>query len=98
MAAKDISDLHVCEAYRERWGNDIGRPSLDGFSIGALVTDRPPTKFVDAILKDGTGQPAKVVYRAMERAYSRGYIEYGVSLRSGWLTEKGLALLNGNQP
>lgn len=40
-----------------------------------------------------TGECEKVCYRAMERAYDRGLIECGVSLRTGWLTEKGLALL-----
>jgi hypothetical protein len=46
-----------------------------------------------ALLMERTGQPEKVCYRAMERAGDRGYIEYGVSLRSGWLTNEGLALL-----
>jgi len=40
-----------------------------------------------------TGQAEKVCYRAMERAYDRGYLEYGVSLRTSWLTDKGKALL-----
>lgn len=35
--------------------------------------------------------PFKVCYRAMERAHRRGYIDYGVSLRSGWVTPKGKA-------
>lgn len=45
------------------------------------------------LLAERTGQPEKVCYRAMERACRRGLIEYGVSLRSGWLTEKGQAIL-----
>jgi hypothetical protein len=40
-----------------------------------------------------TGQPLKVCYRAMERAHKRGYVEYGVSLRTAWLLPKGLELL-----
>lgn len=44
-----------------------------------------------------TGQPLKVCYRAMERAYRRGLIEYGVSLRSGWLTDKGKELTEGDK-
>ena len=40
-----------------------------------------------------TGQCEKVCFRAMERACDRGLIEYGVSLRTGWLTDKGRALL-----
>lgn len=29
----------------------------------------------------------------MERASGRGYIDYGVSLRSGWVTDKGNQLI-----
>ena len=50
----------------------------------------------EAIAK-ATGQPEKVCYAACERAYRDGLIEYGVSLRAGWLTEKGLALLKEGQ-
>lgn len=50
--------------------------------------------FADSVLIQRTGQPEKVVYRAMERAERRGLIECGVSLRSGWLTDLGVALLN----
>lgn len=45
------------------------------------------------ILMRMTGQPQKVCYRAMQRAQSRGYIGCGVSLRTAWVEEKGLALL-----
>lgn len=45
------------------------------------------------ILATETGQPEKVCYRCMERAAERGLLEYGVSLRTAWLTEKGKALL-----
>jgi hypothetical protein len=45
------------------------------------------------ILARETGESEKVCFRAMERAERRGLVEYGVSLRSGWLTEKGLKLL-----
>lgn len=48
------------------------------------------------LLQQTTGQAEKVCYRAMERAARRDLINYGVSLRSGWLTEKGEALLRGN--
>lgn len=39
------------------------------------------------------GAPYKVAYAACERAADNGLIECGVSLRTGWLTEKGKALL-----
>lgn len=45
------------------------------------------------VLMEQTGYPLKVCYRAMERAYDKGYIEFGTSLRSGWVTEKGMELL-----
>ena len=35
----------------------------------------------------------KLAYSACERAAERDLIEYGVSLRTAWLTEKGKALL-----
>lgn len=41
------------------------------------------------LLAEWTGEPLKVCYRAMKRAFDRGYIDYGVSLRGGFLTEKG---------
>lgn len=44
-------------------------------------------------LMNRTGQCEKVCYRAMERAVRAGLIEYGVTMRSGWLTDKGKALL-----
>jgi hypothetical protein len=39
--------------------------------------------------------PFKVVWAAMERASERGLIDYGVNLRWGWLTERGLAIVYG---
>ena len=44
-----------------------------------------------------TGQPEKVCFRAMERADRRGLLDYGVSLRTAWLTEAGKALLNQSE-
>ena len=35
----------------------------------------------------------KLAYAACKRASDKGLIEYGVSLRSGWLSEKGWDLL-----
>lgn len=45
-------------------------------------------------LVERTGQPEKVCYRAMERAARRDLIDYGVSLSTGWLTDKGKELIN----
>lgn len=51
-------------------------------------------KFPYDILMERTGACEKVCYRAMERASDRGLIEWGVSLRSGWITEKGYTLMS----
>lgn len=45
------------------------------------------------ILEQKTGQAEKVCFRCMERANNRGFIEYGTSLRSGWVTRQGYAEL-----
>lgn len=45
------------------------------------------------LLSQETGIPEKVCYSAMQRDYLKGFIEYGVSLRTGWLTEAGKALI-----
>lgn len=45
------------------------------------------------ILQRETGQCEKVCLRCMERAERRGLLEYGVSLRTAWITQKGEALL-----
>jgi hypothetical protein len=47
------------------------------------------------IIMEETGAPEKVVYAAMEREERRGYLDYGVSLRTSWLTDKGKAFLYG---
>lgn len=52
--------------------------------------------FPETILNKMTGEHYNVCFRAMERACDRGLIEYGVSLRSGWLTEKGTAMLTAH--
>jgi len=81
MATKDITDTQVCEAY----------VAFRSYSAAGLYDWWPYL-----ILMDRTGQPEKVCYRACERAQNRGYVECGVSLRSGWLTDKGLELIGGS--
>ena len=49
------------------------------------------------LLAERTGQPEKVCFRAMERADEHGLLEYGVSLRTAWLTDEGKALLAENK-
>lgn len=82
MARKDISDLQVCMAYLQARERNRDR-----------VTD---LVWPEDLLATLTGQPVKVCLRAMERAADRGYIDWGVSLRAGWLTSMGEALVNTN--
>jgi hypothetical protein len=82
MATKDITDQMVCEAV-ERYHN---------FMVGHNWNET--TKFPYEDLSKRTGEPEKVCFRAVERAYNHGLIEYGVSLRTGWLTDKGKDLIN----
>jgi hypothetical protein len=37
--------------------------------------------------------PEKLVFRKMGKLCDQGYLEYGVSLRTAWLTDKAIALL-----
>ena len=52
--------------------------------------------YADEILMKMTNQVRKVCIKAMERAENKDLIEYGVSLRTAWLTNKGLELLKSN--
>jgi hypothetical protein len=95
MAVKDITDRQVCEAYsryQARVREETKTPRLYGIGPGHK------SKWAYDYLMEITGQPFKVCYRAMERADDRKYIDYGVSLRSGWLTEKGENLLKEPPP
>jgi hypothetical protein len=58
--------------------------------------DRMNGKFPYDYLMEISNQPFKVCYKCMERASDRDLIDYGVSLRTGWITEKGQELLHGN--
>lgn len=49
-------------------------------------------------LSKKTGCAEKVAFRAMERADDRGLIDYGVSLRTAWLTETGENLVGTIRP
>lgn len=54
---------------------------------------RDAGKFIHELLAERTGQPEKVCFRALERACRRDLVDYGVSMRTAWLTEKGKLLL-----
>lgn len=76
---KDISDTDVCIATHMYQQKS------------SMVSDG---KFIYDYLHELIGAPIKVCYNAMQRAYDRGYIECGVSLRTSWLTDKGKELIN----
>ena len=80
MSTKDVTDKMVAEAYAEA-ARQRGPNWRDSY------------QYPYEILQQRTGECFKVCYRAMERAARRGLVEYGVSLRTGWLTDKGKELL-----
>jgi hypothetical protein len=44
-------------------------------------------------IQRATGAPEKVIYAAMQREEDKGYLEWGVSLRTAWLTDSGKSKL-----
>ena len=78
MSMKDITDKQVLQAY------------LDAEEM----RERGSMVWPDDLLAQRTGQAEKVCLRCLERAEDRGLIESGVTTRSGWLTEKGKALID----
>ena len=52
-----------------------------------------PADYAYEILGEKFKVSYKVAYAACKRACERDLVEYGVSLRTGWLTDKGLELL-----
>ncbi len=75
----------------------MARKDITDKQVCEAVRDYNATKHRDAwpyeLLAQRTGECEKVCYSAMERACNHNYIEYGVSLRSGWLTEEGKRLI-----
>ena len=80
-----ISDVDVLRAYVES-------SEVRG-KVSFADLDRVSSSWPEQILERRFGCAPKVAFAAMERAFNRGLIEYGVSLRAGWITEKGRALL-----
>lgn len=93
----DITDEMVCRAYLPQMERRAAEAHLDIFEILEGISRRicsgVDEPFADEVLQRQTGAPWKVIYAAMDRASDRGLIEYGVTMRSGWLTEAGKALL-----
>ena len=59
----------------------------------AAVRDKPDADCVQ-FLSDRGGLPYKVAYRRVEKAVDKGYAEYGVSLRTAWITDMGREALS----
>ena len=93
MARKDVTDLMVCQAYADA---KAMHPKVSPGHIYGL-RELPPSPWPYDLLMLRTGECFKVCYQAIERAFERDLIEYGTSLRSGWLTDKGHALLRAAQ-
>ena len=78
----DTDDTSVCLMYS--WRHAMIKAGVD----------TPP--WPAALLRVWTGESEEVCEAAIERAADRDLIKYGVSLRSGWLTEAGRALADGD--
>lgn len=78
MATKDITDRQCVEA---------------AVRYHARLALKLRGTYGPEILAEATGQPYKVCIRAYERAVQRGYLDFGVSLRTAWATPEGKELL-----
>ena len=98
------SDLTVLLAARLR---DKGSPSCSGGSRSDRANMIPMRHLLavigahdmaawEALLDEG--HHPKVVLAKMEKAYSKGYTEVGMSPRRPWLTDKGRAFLADAPP
>lgn len=71
------------------------RADVDDRSVCMAYRDKQWPWTADALLSERfPGCPMKVIWSAMDRAYGRGYLEYGTNIRSGWLTNKGKKILD----
>lgn len=100
MPRKDITDLMVVRAYAECKAASFRLATV--YSAGQmpfLLRSQSISVFWCPIelLADRTGEPYKVCYRAAERAARHHLIDVGVSLRTGWLSDEGVALLEQSQ-
>lgn len=55
----------------------------------AWASHSPGLETAEVVLMNFTNAPIKVCMAAIERAFDRGLVDCGVSLRTGWLTPKG---------
>ena len=88
MATKDITDVQVVQAVIDAKANGWPKTSRED----------DPGVWPYTLLMNRTGECFKVCFASMLRAEDRGYIECGVSLRTGWVTTEGYELLGFNRP
>ena len=93
MKRSDISDLQVLQAYVKADAN-----CTEALANGQKLIRGEGLWCAYQVLADELGAPDKVAWRACERAFDRGLLDYGTSLRFAWLTDKGKALLNEAKP
>lgn len=79
VSVKDIPTIEVLKQQKKWW--DINKKM-----------DRQSNPYTYEVLGKKYGNE-KVVFRKMEKLVDDGYLEYGVSLRTAWLTEKAERLL-----
>lgn len=75
----------------------MARKDVTDRMVLEAIRDRARPTDTIALLMERSGQPEKVCEAAMERAEKRGLIDYGVSLRTAWTTEKGVSFLKDAQ-
>lgn len=75
---RDVTDREVVEAFVEAQRRRDGGPRI---------------VWPEDVIVERKSVPRAVAYAAMDRAFDRGFLDFGVSLRAGWPTDTGLALL-----
>lgn len=74
--------------------NDWKRKNIPTYVVLGVFSRPLEERYpADKTISDEIGAPQKVVWAAMERDCRLGYLEYGINLRGGWLTDKGKAAL-----
>ena len=82
--------LHTADKYLKWKRKDIPTEAVlkacqQFHSKNSFLNRKAPWKFLLEEFK----APVNVIYSAMERDFNKGYLEYGVSLRTSWLTKEG---------
>ena len=66
------------------------RSDISSLTVLAIYARPQSEKWpADEVLARETGAPIKVCWAAMWREDAKGYLDYGINLRGGWLTDAG---------